>query len=132
MKELDEGAWNPYLAGALTGLLIIVSVLLTGIYFGTSTSFIRAIGSLEKVLAPSHFSATIYFSRYAPKVDWQMMFVAGIFLGSLVSSTTSGSFKWQAVPDMWASSFGTGESRRAVVAFAGGVIAMIGARLAGG
>lgn len=132
MKELDEGAWSPYLAGALTGLLIIVSVLLTGTYFGTSTSFIRVVASVEEILAPSHFAATLYFSRYAPKVDWQVMFVAGLFLGSLVSSTTSGSFRWQAVPDMWASSFGSGESRRAVVAFVGGVIIMVGSRLAGG
>jgi len=132
MKELDEGAWSPYLAGALTGLLIIVSVLLTGTYFGTSTSFIRVVASVEKILAPSHFTATLYFTRYAPKVDWQVMFVAGLFLGSLVSSTTSGSFRWQAVPDMWASSFGSGESRRAVVAFVGGVIIMVGSRLAGG
>jgi hypothetical protein len=132
MKELEERVWSPYLAGALTGLLIIVSVLFTGIYFGTSTSFIRVVAFFEKILAPSHFAATLYFSRYAPKIDWQVMFVVGIFLGALVSSLTSGSFRWQAVPDRWASSFGRGETKRATAAFAGGVVTMLGARLAGG
>jgi hypothetical protein len=132
MKEHDEKAWNPYLAGALTGLLIVVSVLLTGIYFGTSTSFIRAVAAVEAILFPSHYLGNDYFSRHTPQIDWQVMFVAGIFLGSLASSLSSGSFRWQAVPDMWASSFGGGEVKRASVAFAGGVITMVGARLAGG
>lgn len=132
MKETDAGAWSPYLAGALTGLVTVVSVLFAGMYFGASTSFVRAAGAVEKLLLPSRFADTAYFSRYAPLLDWQVMFVAGIFFGSLVSSTTSGSFRWQAVPDMWAASFGPGEAKRASVAFAGGVIAMFGARLAGG
>jgi uncharacterized membrane protein YedE/YeeE len=60
------------------------------------------------------------------------MFVIGIFLGSLISALLSGSFKWQGVPDMWAARFGTSPVLRGIVAFVGGVIAMYGARLAGG
>ncbi len=61
------------------------------------------------------------------------MFVVGIFLGSMISALTSRSFKWQAVPEMWAERFGPRSTgKRALYAFVGGVIAMFGARLADG
>ena len=61
-----------------------------------------------------------------------MGFVVGIFLGSLLAALTSGTFKWQGVPDMWAERFGTNPALRGIVAFIGGIVAMFGARLAGG
>ena len=73
-----------------------------------------------------------YFVREVPQIDWQWMFVTGIFFGSLLGSTTSGSFRWKAVPDMWAGRFGPSRLKRAAAAFAGGLVAMFGARLADG
>ena len=128
----DDGRWNPYLAGGLTGVLIIFSVLLTGNYFGASTAFCRLAGITENIFAPNHVSQSAYFKIYKPVVDWQLMFLAGIFLGSLVSAITSKSFKLQTVPDMWSSNFGKNPYKRAVAAFFGGVVAMFGARMAGG
>ncbi len=61
------------------------------------------------------------------------MFMIGIVLGAFIAAVTSGSFKWQAVPDMWAQRFGVQSvGKRAVFAFCGGVVALFGARLAGG
>jgi len=60
------------------------------------------------------------------------MFVLGIFFGSLIASTTSGSFLWKALPDMWEERFGPSRVKRGVVAFLGGTVAMFGARLADG
>jgi hypothetical protein len=73
-----------------------------------------------------------YFVKELPKIDWQWMFVVGILFGSLISATTSKSFRFQAVPTMWEGRFGPGKAKRAITAFAGGVIAMFGARLADG
>jgi len=73
-----------------------------------------------------------YFTKYVPKIDWEWMFVIGIFLGSLVSSTTSGSFLLKAVPDMWQQRFGPSRVKRDSFAFLGGMIIMFGARLSGG
>lgn len=131
-KEMDEGAWNPYVAGGLSGLVIIISVLWTGHFFGASTSFVRSAGMLGEVFGPERVKQLEYFIRYLPKFDWQLMFVIGIFVGSLIASTWSGSFKWQGVPDMWAVQFGTSPLKRGIAAFFGGIIAMYGARLAGG
>jgi len=67
-----------------------------------------------------------------PAVDWEWMFVIGIFIGSLISSSTSGSFLLKAVPDMWERRFGPSRVKRGVAAFIGGIVVMFGARLAGG
>ena len=132
LKEMDEGSWSPYIAGGLSGLVIIVSVLWTGQFFGASTSFVRSVGMLQKIFEPERVAQLEYFIRYLPKFDWQLMFVIGIFVGSLVAALLSGTFKWQGVPDMWAERFGSSSAKRGIVAFFGGIIAMYGARLAGG
>ncbi|KPK35652.1 MAG: YeeE/YedE family protein [Nitrospira bacterium SG8_35_1] len=131
-KNTDTGSWSPYIAGGFSGLVIIVSVLWTGQFFGASTSFVRSAGMLGKVVGPERVRHLEYFIRYLPQIDWQLMFVIGIFVGSLIASVWSGSFKWQGVPDMWAERFGTSPVKRGIVAFVGGIIAMFGARLAGG
>jgi hypothetical protein len=133
MKEsADKKYWSPYLAGALSGLVLISSVWITGKFFGTSTTFVRTTGMLEKIFSAERVAQMDYFVKEAPVVDWQWMFVLGIFIGSLIAAKTSGTFFWQAVPGMWQKRFGSSVSKRAVVAFIGGVIGMFGARLAYG
>jgi len=132
MKQHD-GGWSPYLAGALSGVVGIFSVWFAGQYFGASTTFVRTAGLIEQLFGPERVAQMDYFIKVAPKIDWQWMFVLGIFLGAMVSAVTSGSFKLQAVPDMWAERFGTqSTAKRAMVAFVGGAVAMFGARLADG
>jgi hypothetical protein len=131
-KKSPDGGWNPYLAGALTGVVMILSIWIAGKYFGASTSFVRSAGMLEKVVSPERVAQLEYFKLEVPKVDWQWMFVLGIFFGALLSSLTDGSFRVQAVPDMWNQNFGPSMGSRALAAFGGGAIAMFGARLAGG
>lgn len=132
MKVIDDKGWSPYLAGALAGIVMILSVWITGKYFGASTTFVRSAGMIEKIFSAERVEKMDYFIKEVPKIEWQWMFVFGIFMGSLISSTTSRSFKWKAVPDMWEDRFGPGKMKRALVAFIGGMIAMFGARLADG
>lgn len=132
MIQRNKG-WNPYVAGALSGLVGVFSVWFAGQYFGASTSFVRTAGMIEQLFGPERVARMEYFINVVPKIDWQWMFVVGIFLGALVSSMTSGSFKFQAVPDMWAARFGDQSTgKRALTAFVGGIVAMFGARLADG
>jgi len=130
-KGNDKG-WNPYIAGFLTGLLLIASVWFTGKYVGASTTFVRSTGFIEKVFDAERVGSMEYFKKEIPKIDWQFLFVIGIFVGSLIASTTSKTFRWQGVPDMWQGRFGPGKAKRAIVAFIGGAVAMFGARLADG
>lgn len=131
-EKQEPKGWSPYVAGALTGLLLVFSVWFTGKYVGASTTFVRAAGYVERVFDPERVAALEYFKKELPKIDWQFLFVIGIFIGSLVASTTSKSFRLQAVPTMWESRFGPGKVKRGIVAFVGGAIAMYGARLADG
>jgi len=137
LKTPDLG-WNPYLAGAILGLLAIVSVLATTKligktnFLGASTTFVRAAGFIEKAASPEHVDQNEYFTKEKVKIDWQFMLVIGIFIGAFISSVSDGSFQWESVPPTWRQRFGSGIGLRAVGAFLGGVIAMVGARLADG
>ena len=132
MNWLTKEEWSPYLAGALSGVVLILSVLIAGKYFGASTTFARSVGMIEQLFSAERVAGLDYFIKYVPKIDWQFMFVVGVLVGSLIASTTSDTFQWQAIPDMWMVRFGLSESKRAIVAFIGGAIAIFGARLAGG
>ncbi len=127
----DKG-WNPYLAGGLSGVVSILSVWIAGKYLGASTTFVRTSGMLEKFFDPERIAKMEYFVREAPVIDWQWVMVVGIAIGAFIAAASSGSFRLQAVPDMWRERFGPGVSRRAAYAFVGGIIAMFGARLADG
>lgn len=124
--------WNPYIAGALAGLLLVLSVYITGKYFGASTTYVRAAGFVESTVDAERVSAMAYFIKEAPKIDWQFLFVIGIGLGSLAASLLSRTFRIQAVPDRFAERFGQAKGLRLTLAFIGGAIAMFGARLADG
>ncbi len=132
MENSGRKPWSPYVGGALSGLLVVASVWVAGKYFGASTTFVRSAGFVERVFSPERVAALDYFIKEVPKVDWQWMFVAGIFVGALLASLASGSFRWQAVPPGWAGRFGPSRLRRGVTAFCGGVLSMFGARLADG
>ncbi|NLI32465.1 MAG: YeeE/YedE family protein [Deltaproteobacteria bacterium] len=137
-RKPDDGGWNPYLAGALVGLLAIASAYATTIwlgktsYLGASTTFVRAAGLIERSIAPDHVAANTYYTKEKVKVDWQFMLVLGIFLGAAVSSLTDRSFKMERVPPTWERRFGPSGAKRAAAAFLGGIVAMFGARLADG
>ncbi len=130
--------WRPYMAGALAGVLAILSVFVStkligsGKYLGASTTFVRVAGLAEKSIAAEHVAQNAYFQRSKVKVDWQMMVVAGILLGAFAASRIDGSFKVEKVPPVWSERFGNKISTRAIGAFIGGAISMFGARMAGG
>ncbi len=130
--------WRPYLAGALAGVLAVLSVVMStqllgsGKYLGASTTFVRAAGLIEQGVVPGNVTDNAYFQKNKPKVDWQMMVVAGILLGAFAASRLDGSFKLERVPPVWADRFGSKVSVRAIGAFLGGAISMFGARLADG
>ena len=132
MEPEEKKGWNPYIAGALTGLLLVFSVWFTGKYVGASTTFVRSAGYIERIFNAERVATMAYFQKEAPKIDWQFLFVVGIFFGALASSATSKSFRLQAVPSRWQDRFGPSIPKRAIAAFIGGAIAMFGARLADG
>ncbi len=136
--KTKDGGWNPYMAGALAGLLAVASAYATTVlldstnYLGASTTFVRFAGMLQQRLAPEHAASNEYFSTTGIQVNWQFVLVLGIFLGAFLSSITGRSFRLEAVPPIWRERVGHSLSKRAAWAFTGGIIAMAGARMASG
>ena len=85
MSGYDEnsGSWNPYLAGALSGVLIILSVWVAGKYLGASTTFVRTAGMIEAVFSPERLQQMPYFVKYAPQDRLAVDVCGGHLLGGL-------------------------------------------------
>lgn len=131
-------SWRPYIAGALVGGLAVASAFVSmeilgkPKYLGASTTFVRAAGLIEKIFASEYVGKNAYYQVKGVKVDWQFMLLVGILIGSFAASMIDGSFKFENVPMIWSERFGSKISVRAIGAFLGGILAMFGARLAGG
>jgi hypothetical protein len=138
MRMTTVRSWRPYVAGALVGILAIASVFVStkvlgkAKYLGASTTFVRSAGLVEKTVASDHVADNEYYQSKKVKVDWQFMVVLGILIGSFAASRIDRSFKFESVPPIWSERFGDNVGVRAVGAFLGGIVAMFGARLAGG
>ncbi len=134
---MQKKTWNPYLSGALAGLLLVLSVLVAGKFFGASTTFARGAAVIEK-MAGIDTSTIQYFAakkgKYGPGSlpNWQLLFVFGIIIGAFISARKSQTFEVVKVPPMWTERFGDSPVKRGIGAFIGGVLLLFGARLAGG
>ena len=131
MKWIRKQTWSPYASGIIIGLLSWFAFL-TVKPLGASTTFVRTAGIIERFFAPEHVANLPYFIAKTPKIDWQWMLVLGILIGSFVSARLSGTFQLKFIPPMWQKTFGSSKIKRWAVAFAGGVVLMVGARMAGG
>lgn len=138
MKTEQSNGWSPYLAGALVGVLAIVSVYLTTVllgksmYLGASTTFVRAAGMLIGTVDPTYVADNAYYVKEKVVVDWQFMMIIGILIGAFIASKTDASFKLEAVPPEWEARFGGSLIKRAIAAILGGAVMMVGARMADG
>lgn len=133
-----EAGWSPYLAGGLTGILAVLSAYATTVwmgktsFLGASTTFVRAAGFIERIFSSEHVATNAYFIKEKVTLDWQFLLIIGIFIGALIASLMDKSFKLESVPPAWRDRFGASIGKRAIGAFFGGIVAMIGARMADG
>jgi len=132
MELLTEVRWSPYAVGIGIGILSWFSFLISREPISCSTSFARTSGGIERLIRGKKVELKLYYQEIKLVLDWQGMLVLGIVIGSLISAMLSGDFRWQWVPSMWASAFGTSPVLRVIVAVIGGVWLGFGARWAGG
>ncbi len=126
--------WNPYLVGALIGLLSMLTFSLTDKPIGMSTGIAQASGACAMPLVGGEaVAANTYWAKKAvPAWDYGSLFVLGSFLGAMISAIVAGRFKLEAVPSVWRQRFGPSVWKRLAGAFLGGAILIFGARLADG
>lgn len=122
-----------YLVGAGIGILSWIVFYVVNAPIGITTALSEASGAVAApIIGADAVASNPYWAKTVPAWDYGTLFLVGTFLGALISSILSGTFKWELVPSTWSEKFGEKVSNRFYSAFFGGILAMFGARLAGG
>lgn len=111
---LSQLSWPPYVCGAMVGLLQIPIVLLYHDTLGSASSYCT-------IVAQAFHGRSPYLAKYRSGEGnwWQVFYVSGVIGGAYLSSVSSGAF-------------GKIVGVSPLQSFAGGVLMLFGARLAGG
>ncbi|MBM4149769.1 MAG: hypothetical protein FJ224_12130 [Lentisphaerae bacterium] len=120
---------NPYMAGVLLGLVLLVSFAVLGAGLGASGGIARIGAWFSVCIAPGRTLASEYFGKWgAQPLNYYLVFMfAGVLIGALVSALLAGRVRLQVERGASAS-----VSLRLLYALAGGVIAGFASRLAQG
>lgn len=131
-NPLTMKSWSPYLVGALIGVLSWFTFATAKHPLGITTAFETTAAIAQQQLVPAMTESNSFFTEKSPKIDWGWMVVVGALIGAFVSSRLSGDHTDPVVPTTWQSRFGNSRAVRYAWSIAGGIIMMVGARLAGG
>lgn len=86
---------NPYLAGFFLGLLLLVTIFITGRGLGASGAFKSVVISAVSSVLPSHAADTHYYTEYFeehkenPLKNWLVFEVIGVVIGAFASGLIS-------------------------------------------
>ena len=124
--------WNPYVAGAFLGLVLLSSFLVMGFGLGSSGAATRFAVGAAHLIAPKTVEANAYFSQYVGPGkhvldDWLVFEVLGVFLGGAFGAYSAGRMKLGIEKGPHVST-----GKRIFLAVAGGVLMGFAARLARG
>lgn len=133
MPVLGRRVWSPYAAGIVIGLLQIPAFLLINTALGASSSFVTVAASLMSIIDPGVAAIPYFKAHVATTKDWwQVALVVGVALGALISVRLAGTAR-PAMAQVWGRVMGLRSfPLRLLVAFAGGFILLLGARIANG
>jgi len=123
---------NPYLAGALLGLVLFLSFFITGGGLGASAAISRVQVGVLDLFAPSHVDGVAYFAelgggRSSAFNHYSIFMLAGTFFGGMLSGVLNRRFRLETRKGPRIST-----PVRLAAAFVGGIIMVYGARLARG
>jgi uncharacterized membrane protein YedE/YeeE len=130
-RAIARPLWNPYVAGALLGLVLLATYAITGRGLGATGAFGALAAWLANLVVPGHAGDNAVLDRYfndgAPLLSWTLFLIAGAFVGALISGALGHRLRLTVEhgPHITA-------NRRLLLAFAGGFIAAFGAKIAKG
>jgi hypothetical protein len=131
---LCHKAWSPYAAGIVIGLLQIPAFLIVQTALGASSSYVTVGGLIASWLDPSvlHIDYVARHVAASAKNWWQVALVVGIAIGAFLSMKLAGSRR-QPISPIWRRALGSASpAKRYSVAFLGGFLMLLGARIADG
>jgi uncharacterized protein len=119
---MKERYWNPYLCGVLLGIVLFLSLFVTGHGLGASGGLARLLTSAIKTIAPSQVSTTGFFASLGgggkpPLSHWLVWEVAGVLVGGAISGYLAGRVRLETYRGP-----ATSLKVRWLVAFAGGAL----------
>ena len=123
---------NPYLGGAILGVVLFASFFITGGGLGASAALSRVQTGILDWFAPLHVDRVAYFAEMAggDRSSWlhySVFMLAGTIVGGFVSGLVNRRVKLETLKGPRVSN-----ATRWVMAFLGGAIMAYGARLARG
>jgi uncharacterized protein len=135
--------WSWIKGGLLLGALNTILYAM-GQRLGTSGAYAKTVARITDFFAPelvrktfmTQLSRCDFWMEDAPsahllRVDWQWMVVLGIFLGAWLARRRTGSGAPPALPEVWQDRFGGRHRLRYLQGFLGGMLLLLGTRLAG-
>lgn len=89
---------NPYLGGVLLGLLVLLTVYITGRGLGASGAIKSSVVTTAEVLTPVQAKENVYMKQFisddhTPMYTWLVFESIGIFIGGLLSGVIFGRAK---------------------------------------
>jgi uncharacterized protein len=123
---------NPYLAGTMLGIVLLMAMYLSGRGLGASGGIKYCVVSIVGALDRPHADRSAYYSKYfengqKPLKNWLPIEVLGILAGGFISGAISGRLKFKIEKSPTIS-----KARRLIFAFLGGIFFVYGAQLARG
>lgn len=126
-------AWSPYQVGAGVGVLSWLTFYFSDKPIGASSFYANVAGMMGRTLAPVHTAKLKYFQENPPKLlKWENVFLLGAVVGAFLAATSGGDFSGRWLSPLWTERFGDSMMLRLGVAFGGGALMGVGARMAGG
>lgn len=124
---------NPYLGGVLLGLLVLITVYITGRGLGASGAVKSAVVATADVITPvkahnSSFMKQFLSSEHSPLYSWLVFELIGVFFGGLLSGIIFGRvkrFRVEHSPNITS-------AKRLILATIGGILFGIGSQFGRG
>jgi uncharacterized membrane protein YedE/YeeE len=122
---------NPYWAGFGLGLVLLTAFVVMGRGLGASGAFTTAVATSVHAVAPAHAEGNAFYREYlgdgtaSPLKDWLVFEVLGVFVGGFLSGALANRLKLTVEKGPRATT-----AMRLALAFVGGALMGIGAKLA--
>jgi uncharacterized membrane protein YedE/YeeE len=123
---------NPYMAGTMLGLVLLMAMYLSGRGLGASGGIKYCVVSIVGAIDRPHAEKSVFYSKYfeggkQPLKNWLTFEILGVVLGGFLSGAIAKRLKFKIEKSPKISN-----SRRLIFAFLGGVFFVYGAQLARG
>ena len=121
---------KPFLHWAVAGTLFAVINLITFIVANRPIGASTAFPYIGNVIFP--VIENEYWKEIKTSGSWEVWFLIGGFLGAIISSTITKTFRFTFTPVYWEKNLNMSTKSRIFFAFLGGFLLIFGARMAGG